>query len=394
MVHARRLRGCKGHIVFCVSQYFRRVAATKPTLPLTPSSTEVGSTRSRTCGPAFFACNPVEHAGGGLPCRRQTAGIGRPSWCACMHGCDRETKQTVTVAHFTRHPSSTRIYQHANTLCLFLGWRGCLPLPLPRTTLPRPKDSRGFAPATQQPAPTARMLFELVDSLLSLSRPIYFNYHLKFNAAPGVPPDGRSAGVHGRMWRHRQPPGPAGSGSCRRRRAACPTSASLPSASSSSSSSTSVEGLLDVTGGSSRRRRRRPPAANGAAPAVCGDAAEKCSGRSSSRSRSAAPSCVDESRFEPTVCLAAASRPASAPAVEDDEQPSFVHDGVEGVENRRRRRGGDRTAEPSAGLMISMRQLSVLGAVAGLAAAAFDYKHGMAAFHWFQDWVRRGGGKC
>ncbi|CAN0260271.1 unnamed protein product, partial [Scytosiphon promiscuus] len=37
--------------------------------------------------------------------------------------------------------------------------------------------------------------------------------------------------------------------------------------------------------------------------------------------------------------------------------------------------------------MISMRQLSVLVAMAALAAVAFDYEHGMAGFHWFHHWA-------
>lgn len=53
------------------------------------------------------------------------------------------------------------------------------------------------------------------------------------------------------------------------------------------------------------------------------------------------------------------------------------------------RRGSRKISpEPSAGLMVSMRQLSVLIAMVGLVAVAFDYEHGMAGFHWFHHWVR------
>lgn len=36
-----------------------------------------------------------------------------------------------------------------------------------------------------------------------------------------------------------------------------------------------------------------------------------------------------------------------------------------------------------------LSQLCVLAALAGLAAVAFDYEHGMAGFHWFRHWVRQ-----
>ncbi|CAM9702256.1 unnamed protein product [Ectocarpus sp. 12 AP-2014] len=37
--------------------------------------------------------------------------------------------------------------------------------------------------------------------------------------------------------------------------------------------------------------------------------------------------------------------------------------------------------------MVSMRQLSILVALAGAAAVAVDYEHGMAGFLWIQDWA-------
>lgn len=99
---------------------------------------------------------------------------------------------------------------------------------------------------------------------------------------------------------------------------------------------------------------------------------------------------MDENVFEVADSLAAvsaaaaaATSPAAAAAAEDEKR-TFVF-GVGGVG---RCSSGDRATDPSAGLIISMRQLSMLGAVAGLAATAFDYEHGMAGFHWFQDWVR------
>eukprot|EP00752_Nemacystus_decipiens_P003654 g3368.t1 len=204
--------------------------------------------------------------------------------------------------------------------------------------------------------------------------------------------DGRSAGVCSMAWRHRHPP-PAGGGSCRRHRAVCPPSASpSPTSSSSSSSTASVERFVENRDGGSSRSSSRRPGFNDAASAVSGDPAENHGGRGSGGRRRSAAACVDESRFEPAVCLAAATVSASAAsaspparAAAESGRPSLFHNGVNGADESRR--GDPSSAEPSARLMISMRQLSVLGAVAGLAAAAFDYEHGMAGFHWFQDWA-------
>ena len=53
--------------------------------------------------------------------------------------------------------------------------------------------------------------------------------------------------------------------------------------------------------------------------------------------------------------------------------------------------GGGDAEDPSMGAgqdSSVLRQMSALVVLAGLAAVAFDYEHGMAGFHWFQNWVR------
>ncbi|CAB1098070.1 unnamed protein product [Ectocarpus sp. CCAP 1310/34] len=50
-------------------------------------------------------------------------------------------------------------------------------------------------------------------------------------------------------------------------------------------------------------------------------------------------------------------------------------------------RSRDRARDHSVGLIVSMRQLSILGALAGVAAVAVGYEHGMAGFLWIQDWA-------
>ncbi|CAN0215331.1 unnamed protein product [Ectocarpus sp. 6 AP-2014] len=50
-------------------------------------------------------------------------------------------------------------------------------------------------------------------------------------------------------------------------------------------------------------------------------------------------------------------------------------------------RSGGRSRDGSVHLMVSMRQLSILGALAGVVAVAVDYEHGMAGFLWIQDWA-------
>lgn len=57
------------------------------------------------------------------------------------------------------------------------------------------------------------------------------------------------------------------------------------------------------------------------------------------------------------------------------------------MEGRSGDRSTERSTDRSVGLMVSMRQLSILGALAGVAAVAFDYEHGMPGFLWIQDWV-------
>ncbi|CAN0454501.1 unnamed protein product, partial [Ectocarpus sp. 8 AP-2014] len=63
------------------------------------------------------------------------------------------------------------------------------------------------------------------------------------------------------------------------------------------------------------------------------------------------------------------------------------HPEGERAEDRSGDRSRDRSRDNSAGLMVSMRQLSILGALAGVAAVAVDYEHGMAGFLWIQDWA-------
>eukprot|EP00904_Undaria_pinnatifida_P008298 jgi/Undpi1/4599/HiC_scaffold_18.g07953.m1 len=52
--------------------------------------------------------------------------------------------------------------------------------------------------------------------------------------------------------------------------------------------------------------------------------------------------------------------------------------------------GGGDAEDPSMGAgqdSSVLRQMSALVVLAGLAAVAFDYEHGMAGFHWFQNWA-------